>query len=177
MLIYIASPYYSPDSGITQRRMEKIYEIMGEYIKRGEHVISPLSMHEVVIRHNLDGTYAYWGKYCLNILNRCDKMVVLCMDGWKESKGLADEIRFCTENNIPIEYLENIDMSPRKEPLPGYGDLMTLLEFVDTAKCGCITEDDGGGHFATIDHMYPDTNCFDPKTKPKYATHVIWFNK
>lgn len=104
-MIYVASPYYNPSSEVIQERMEKIYKFIGEYIKLGIHVITPLFMHEVAVRHNLDGTYAFWDKYCLDLLKRCDKMIVLCLDGWKESRGVNAEIEFCEANNIPIEYI------------------------------------------------------------------------
>ena len=105
-MIYLAAPYSHPEPMIVQERMENIYRVLGEFIKNGQHVITPLSMHEVAIRHDLDGTYDYWSDYCLDILGRCDSMVVLCMDGWRESRGVTDEIQFCENNDIPISYLD-----------------------------------------------------------------------
>ena len=105
-MIYIAAPYNHIDKTVIQSRMELIYRIMGEHIMRGEHVVTPLFMHEVATRYELPGDYIFWERYCLNMLRRCDKMIILCIDGWKESRGVTGEIEFCKANNIPIEFLE-----------------------------------------------------------------------
>lgn len=104
-MIYLAAPYSHPDKKIVQARMEDIYKVMYIYMKRGEHILTPLAMHEVVVRHNLPDDFIYWGKYCLDILKRCDKMVILKLPGWEYSLGIQKEMEFCKENNIPIEYI------------------------------------------------------------------------
>ena len=86
-------------------RMEKIYKIIGDYIKNDVHIITPLFMHEVVIRHEMPGHYRFWEKYCLNLLKLCDKMIVLRLEGWESSRGIAAEIEFCHNNGIPIEFI------------------------------------------------------------------------
>lgn len=105
MLIYIAAPYYDPNSSVTLKRMERIYGMMHHYIVNDKHPITPLSMHEIVARYDLNGTYEFWDRYCLNILKRCDEMHVLCLEGWDKSRGVAAEIQFCKDNNIPIRYI------------------------------------------------------------------------
>lgn len=106
MLIYVAAPYYDVDKEVIQRRMETVYSFIGTRFKEGEHPITPLFMHEVVLRHDLPGDYLFWEHYCLNILKRCNKMVVLKMDGWDRSRGVAGEIAFCESNNIPYELVD-----------------------------------------------------------------------
>lgn len=105
-MIYLAAPYSHPDKEIVQARMESIYRVMSTYMKKGEHILTPLFMHEVVLRHNLPDDFVYWGKYCLDLLKRCDKMVVLTLPGWEFSNGVHKEIAFCNENNIPVEYIK-----------------------------------------------------------------------
>ena len=56
-LIYIAAPYAHPDASVVQARMEEIYITMGMFIQAGKHVITPLAMHEVVIRHDMEDDY------------------------------------------------------------------------------------------------------------------------
>lgn len=103
-MIYLAAPYNDKCSLIIQSRMEAVYEAMAEYTKRGEYIITPLVMHEVVTRHGIDGTFEFWRGYCFDLLIKCDKMVVLMLDGWTNSSGVASEIEFCNLNNIPVEY-------------------------------------------------------------------------
>lgn len=117
-MIYLAAPYSHPDKDIVQTRMEKIYAVMAQYMSKGEHIFTPLFMHEVVLRHDLPDDFEYWGNYCLDHLKRCDKMIVFQLPGWEYSKGVSHEILFATKNNIEIEYLseeawkQNIIMNP-----------------------------------------------------------------
>src|SRR5665811_906609 len=97
-MIYLAAPYNDRCKVVIQDRMEKIYSVIGRYTKEGIHVTTPLFMHEVVTRHDIAGDYAFWEKYCLNMLKRCDKMIVLRLDGWLVSRGVTAEIAFCDEH-------------------------------------------------------------------------------
>lgn len=105
-MIYLAAPYSDPDPVIVQARMEIIYHAIGEFMKEGKHVITPLFMHEVATRHKLDGTYEYWEDYCLDVLKRCDEMIVLCLRGWTDSRGIKGEIEFCQYHNIKVTFIE-----------------------------------------------------------------------
>jgi hypothetical protein len=105
-MIYLAAPYSHTDKSIIQWRMEKIYAVMAVFIKQGKFILTPLAMHEVAIRHeDMPDDFTYWGNYCLDLLKRCDSMVVLQLPGWKESYGVQKEIEFCNNNNISIKYL------------------------------------------------------------------------
>lgn len=105
-MIYLAAPYNDSDPSIVQARMEIIYRVMGEFMKEGRHVVTPLFMHEIVIRHELDGTYEYWEKYCLDMLKRCDEMIVLCLPNWTESNGVKGEMEFCKRTGKRVTFME-----------------------------------------------------------------------
>ncbi len=63
-------------------------------------------------------------------------------------------------------------------PLPKYGDLMTVQDFVDCVKDGGFIPDDGSGEWATATEVFKGTNVWNGlKSKPASATHVVWFNK
>lgn len=110
-LIYVAAPYAHPDAKIVQSRMTSLYSVMNIFSQRGLHVITPLFMHEIVIRHAMKDDYAYWEQYCLNMLKRCDAMYVILLDGWAASRGVAEEIEFCVKHAIPVTYYrENGDI-------------------------------------------------------------------
>ena len=67
---------------------------------------------------------------------------------------------------------------PDLDPLPKYGDHMTVDEFRDAVACGAFIPDDGDGCWAT-DAAYDNGSCVwdGLKNPPKWATHVVWFNK
>lgn len=104
MLIYIAAPYHHKDPAVIQARMEKVYKVLSEYVKKGELALTPLFMHEVATRFALPGDFSFWDKFCFKLLERCDKMVVLKLEGWEESRGVEAEIEYCKERGIPVEF-------------------------------------------------------------------------
>ena len=61
--------------------------------------ISPI--HAFGFMYN-DVSYEDGIDMCLDLLAKCDKMIVLS----EMSKGVSAEIKFCTENEIPVEFLE-----------------------------------------------------------------------
>lgn len=108
-MIYLAAPYNDPDPAVVQARIEIIYHAMAELMKEGKHVVTPLFMHEIVVRHKLDSTYEYWEDYCLDVLKRCDRMIILCLPGWTESRGIKGEIECCRRTSKSITFIENFD--------------------------------------------------------------------
>lgn len=69
---------------------------------------------------------------------------------------------------------------PDMSPLPEYGDLMTIEEFVDGVEHGLFTDDDGKGFYATEDEMTDIEVPISDVREGIYGhrwTHVIWFNK
>lgn len=66
------------------------------------------------------------------------------------------------------------------EPIPKYGDLMTLQEFIECCECGGFIDYDGSGNYSTA------TEMSDKEVVPSDITngiidysysHVVWFNK
>lgn len=103
--IYVAAPYSHEDEVIVLDRVELLYKAMAIFSNElNMHVTTPLFMHELVERYAMPGDFAFWEGYCLNLLKRCDKLIVLKIDGWDSSTGVRGEIKFCQENGIPIEY-------------------------------------------------------------------------
>ena len=47
----------------------------------------------------------YWMRHCLNMAGRCDSILVYCIDGWKESKGVQMEIEYAKTSKMPLKYL------------------------------------------------------------------------
>lgn len=67
-----------------------------------------------------------------------------------------------------------------REPIPDYGDHMTMAEFVSACQQGLFVDDDGSGCYAT------DTELVRKSIMPSDVrvgvhdttfSHVVWFNK
>ncbi len=109
--LYIASPYYHEDNDVVIDRVEKVTEVV-EFFSVTKEWIFPYS--PVMYAHpiELNGKRPKAGNimYGLGALNVASHMMVLMLDGWKKSEGIAKEIAFCKGKDIPIIYMtfENV---------------------------------------------------------------------
>ncbi len=92
---------------------------------------------------------------------------------WYENQNVVSE---CAKLNRQIRILEDYEL----EPLPDYGTLMSLEEFVAYSKTGFLVDYDGSGRYATSDKA--SNICIFPSDilSGEYRhdfSHVIWFNK
>jgi len=107
--IGLSRPDYSDDDKrIRQERFEKVNDAAGKLMQAGFAVISPISQsHSIAKQCNLDGKFDYWADIDYNIILRCDMVIVLCIDGWKDSEGVQKEIAFAKQQNIPVIYIDS----------------------------------------------------------------------
>jgi len=102
-MIYIAAPYSHPDEEVIEHRMKVVQRAIAKYMSLGVHALSPLLAHHVLNEGiELPTNYEFWQDYCKDILVRCDSMKIITLPGWKESIGIADEIKCCQRNHMPF---------------------------------------------------------------------------
>ncbi len=107
-LIYLACPYSvnNADKKLLSRRFKEVTKIAGALINEGFVVFSPITHnHPLQQWTNMPDTWDFWKDFDETFLLRCDKLIVYMGDQWESSIGIAAEIRFAIENNIPVEYL------------------------------------------------------------------------
>lgn len=105
MIVYVAAPYSKIKD--KDKLMVDIGDFCGRYMinNPNEYAVTGLVHHYACINNPTLGTaYSFWADWCHEFLIKCDKMIVLMVDGWKESTGVQDEIIFCKSNYIPIVY-------------------------------------------------------------------------
>ena len=106
MINYLAGPYSSVHIHIRERRYNQISFVAAQLMKRGECIYSPItSCHHIAIDYDLPFDTNFWLNHDLAILARCDKLLVLQLEGWEHSIGVQCEIAFADEHNIPVEYV------------------------------------------------------------------------
>jgi len=122
-LIYLASPYLyrGPDADetfyidthatkgevIAELRYESAIDATAYLMKKGLAVYSPIvATHPVAVKHELPKGSEYWLQFDEIILSKCDEIVVLMIDGWKESPGVQREIEIMKNLHKDITYLE-----------------------------------------------------------------------
>ena len=105
-LIYLASPYSHPDPAVKADRFEAACKAAAWYMDRGFQVFCPIAHSHPIEQIGLGSirNEDFWLHQDFAILRHCDELVVLCIDGWETSSGVAREIAFAANNNIPVTY-------------------------------------------------------------------------
>jgi hypothetical protein len=109
-VIYLAVPYSHPDPDVMEKRYLAANKTAYRLMVYGHAVFSPISQSHPIeqtvgVRKNWD----FWRYQDLTILDRCDTLFILCLDGWKESVGVTEEIEYARANDIDIIYLRPED--------------------------------------------------------------------
>lgn len=109
-LVYLAAPYTHENPLVVDARMSRLCVVDATLMKRGVMTASPLMKHFLLEHSDLPGDWNYWKDYAEVLLSKCDKMVVVTMQGWEESVGVQAEIKLCEQFGIPVEYLDPFTM-------------------------------------------------------------------
>ena len=108
-IIYLACPYAHSDPTVRQSRYEAATRAAAEMMRKGLIVFSPITM-----THPIGALLAgagktpesdYWIAFDEAFLSVCSKMVVLQMEGWQTSNGIAREIAFFEKLGRPVTYV------------------------------------------------------------------------
>ena len=97
MKIYLAAPYTTKDKDILNARVKAINAHAAHLMRPGQgHIVfSPIShSHYIAIENDLPTTFEFWQRQNREFIVWCDVVMVLRLNGWQESKGVADEIRY-----------------------------------------------------------------------------------
>ena len=74
----------------------------------GERVFSPIVHgHAIDLQFSSPQSGTFWKHQDEFYLQHCTKMVVLMLEGWRESTGVQYEISVITNRGVPIHYEEN----------------------------------------------------------------------
>jgi hypothetical protein len=112
-VIYLAGPYTHDDPMMREIRYHYLVKAEAHLLRQGNAVISPINMcHELGKIYGFSYGYEYWQSRDRSFLERCDELVVLKVDGWKESVGVTDEIFWAKQKEIPISFIELDELEP-----------------------------------------------------------------
>lgn len=104
-MIYLASPYSHPDGAVREQRFRDACCVTARLMERGLTVFSPIVHGHPLVSHGLPTDWPFWERFDREHLRRCDELVVLTLDGWRESIGVTAEIRIAGELGKPVRYL------------------------------------------------------------------------
>lgn len=105
-LTYLATPFFHENPVIMERRFEVVNQIAAELMKQREHVFSPIShSYPIAKLGGLPKDWNYWQSFCIHTLKFCTKLSVVMQDGWRQSKGVTEELKIAQTMNMPITYI------------------------------------------------------------------------
>ena len=124
-MIYLASPYSHPDPAIRDQRYLAACRATVRLLLAGQTVFSPVVHGHPLVQLGVSGDWRFWARHDEQYLRRCDHVMVLRVEGWKESEGVQAEIELATRLGIPVVYAQERDVcatSPkgRHHAHPGY---------------------------------------------------------
>jgi hypothetical protein len=88
-LEYLAIPYSHPDPFIRDKRFRLANKVAAKLMGQGRLIFSPISHSHFI---DLGGGWDRWKEFDYIFLEICPLMVVVCCEGWEESKGVNAEI-------------------------------------------------------------------------------------
>lgn len=115
--IYLASAYSHPDPAVRLERYYKVAEVAAKLMKQGEVVFCPIThSHQIGVALDLPVDHDFWSRQDMPFLVHASELMVLMMDGWRESVGVAAEIALAKQLGIPIYFLTlNIECLEMRE--------------------------------------------------------------
>lgn len=114
---YISNPYNGTEEQ-KEYRAKVAAEVCGKLLKRGVNAWSPIVHNHAMMKSYNEFTLEQRRTLILDfdfsLLLASSGMIVLKIDGWKESYGVGKEIELCLEKSIPIKYLNPEDLDTDK---------------------------------------------------------------
>jgi len=107
-MIYVASPYSSPDLSLMELRYEAARAYTFLHIATGLAIYSPITMchHMTGMKEEATADFNFWMTHDLNMVSWCTEVHVLKLAGWEESVGVKAEIVHAETLGIPVRYVD-----------------------------------------------------------------------
>jgi len=107
---YLAIPYTHEDEKVREYRAKIADTIFAAMMLGGRLIYSPISSsHHIAVNYDLPNLWNYWERLDKCFIAHCKRVIVVTLDGWKESVGVTAEIEYAKELGIPIEYIDPED--------------------------------------------------------------------
>lgn len=108
---YLACPYSDPDPSMRDYRFSIATRFAAKMMRQGDVVFSPLTHgHPMACVVELPTDWGFWEKYCTAFICASQEVVVLQLEGWRESVGVKAELALADKLNIPIRYVTEAEI-------------------------------------------------------------------
>jgi hypothetical protein len=109
-IVYLACPYTHPDAAVRTARLNAATEAAAKLIEQGRVVFSPITMTHpidvVLAGHESTLGSDFWVGFDEAFTEMCGEMIILRLEGWSESKGIARERAFFAARGRPISFVD-----------------------------------------------------------------------
>lgn len=110
-LYYLATPYSKYREGLTAA-YEMACRNAAFLLRNGVPVFSPIAhTHSIARFSDIDARdMQFWLDSDWPVLSKCDGLIVVEADGWRESYGVGKEVEFMEQNRRSIFYMKPMIM-------------------------------------------------------------------
>jgi hypothetical protein len=117
---YISNPYNGSEEE-KEERAKVAARICGFLLKRGIHAWSPIVHNHAMMKtfnhFTLEERRNFILDFDFSLLRAACGMIVLELEGWKQSYGVNAEIKLCQQLGIPIKYLNPNFLGHDEDPI------------------------------------------------------------
>ena len=97
---------HSPNTNtVRQQRFDAACRAAAVLISRGQVVFCPVAHSHPICAWGVPYTWLFWQQHDQRHLESCDEVVVLMLDGWRESVGIQAEIAIARQLGKPVTFL------------------------------------------------------------------------
>lgn len=122
-MIYLASPYSHDDENVRIKRFELTAEVTAALMRVGFLVFSPITHSHPLTKYGLPINFVFWKRYDTQMLSCCSSVLILPIEGWKESFGISEEVKLANSLGMNIQVVDigsALAGTPRFKPLAQY---------------------------------------------------------
>lgn len=112
--VYLASPYSHPEAFVREQRFHDACKKAAQYLSKGVAVFSPIAHSHPIADYMAEAdrmSFNLWMKADLPLLKNADELHILCIDGWRSSRGVTREVQFAEQLGIPVKQVF-LDVEP-----------------------------------------------------------------
>lgn len=108
-MIYIASPFSSPNKTVEADRYTKVSRYAHKLMLVGKVSFSPVVYgYHFHTTYGVPGDFDTWIEFNKAMIQSSDLLDVYKLPGWVKSKGVQAEIAFAREVGLPVIYTEPV---------------------------------------------------------------------
>lgn len=104
-LIYLASPYSHPSAAVREARYLAARALTIEELRLGSAIFSPI-VYGKDMETAIGTAFEPWAAFNDTVIEKCDEVWVLCIEGWQQSRGIRHELEVAFRLNKTVRYLD-----------------------------------------------------------------------